>query len=75
VEGEEHVTDEPLVALEARLAPHGFVRTHRSELVRVAAVRALTQDAGGYRAHLADGQIVEVSRRLVASVKEALGLA
>jgi two-component system LytT family response regulator len=74
-EGEEHVTDEPLVALEARLAPHGFVRAHRSELIRVAAVRALTQDAGSYRAHLVDGQVVEVSRRLVASVKEALGLA
>jgi two-component system LytT family response regulator len=74
VEGVEHLTNEPLSALEQRLRDFGFVRVHRSELVRVSAVRSITQDAGGYHAQLASGAVVEVSRRLLASVKEALGL-
>jgi two-component system, LytTR family, response regulator len=74
VEGVEHLTNESLGALEQRLREFGFVRAHRSELIRVAAVRSLTQDADGYRAELASGAVVEVSRRLIASVKEALGL-
>jgi DNA-binding LytR/AlgR family response regulator len=75
VDGEEHLTDEPLTALEQRLASFGFVRMHRSELVRIAAVRALTHDAEGHHAELASGEIVEISRRMLAAVKEALGVA
>jgi two-component system LytT family response regulator len=70
----EHLTDEPLNALEQRLQDFGFVRVHRSELIRIAAVRSLTQDDEGYHVHLASGVAVAVSRRLVAAVKAALGL-
>jgi DNA-binding LytR/AlgR family response regulator len=73
-DGAEHLTDEPLNALEQRLHDFGFVRVHRSELIRLAAVRSLTQDAEGYHVHLAGGAVVAVSRRLIASVKAALGL-
>ena len=75
VDGEEHLTDEPLTALEERLQGFGFVRMHRSELVRIAAVRALTHDAEGHHAQLVNGEVVEISRRMLAAVKEALGVA
>lgn len=74
VDGQEHLTEEPLTALEERLVPHGFVRVHRGELVRVAAIRALTHDDDGHRVHLADGQVVPVSRRLVTALRTALAL-
>jgi DNA-binding LytR/AlgR family response regulator len=73
-QGHEHMTEEPLVALEGRLRSYGFLRVHRSELVRVAAIRALTGDALAHELVLADGQRVRVARRFLAVVKHALGI-
>ncbi|WP_437292418.1 LytR/AlgR family response regulator transcription factor [Sorangium sp. So ce406] len=73
-DGEEHLLRESLSTLEERLAPFGFVRVHRAELVRASAVRALTPDAGGALLHLSDGQTVSVSRRSLPALKQLLGL-
>ncbi|XXT65843.1 LytTR family transcriptional regulator DNA-binding domain-containing protein [Sorangium sp. So ce693] len=73
-DGEEHLLRESLSTLEERLAPFGFVRVHRAELVRANAVRALTPDAGGALLHLSDGQTVTVSRRSLPALKQLLGL-
>ncbi len=74
VDGCEHMTEESLTGLEARLAEHGFLRVHRGELVRVAAVRALTSTGGEHEARLRDGTTLRVSRRSVAALKAALGI-
>lgn len=73
VDGVEHLTEEPLVALEERLRPFGFLRVHRGELVRIAAIRALVAEPGGHDAQLRDGQRVRVSRRFLPSLRTALG--
>ncbi|MEO7731346.1 MAG: response regulator [Kofleriaceae bacterium] len=73
-DGGEHLTEEPLAALEDRLRDHGFVRVHRGELVALAAVEALTTEGGSYEVRLRDGQIARVSRRLVGVLKARLGL-
>ncbi|HEU4532901.1 MAG TPA: LytTR family DNA-binding domain-containing protein, partial [Polyangiaceae bacterium] len=74
VEGAECLTRESLSALEARLGPLGFVRVHRADLVRLDAVRALEPEPGGALVHLADGQVVQVSRRFLPKLRKALGL-
>jgi DNA-binding LytR/AlgR family response regulator len=74
-DGAERLTLEPLVELEARLAPHGYLRVHRAELIDVARVRALVSDASGQLAELDDGQRARVSRRRAAELRAALGLA
>ena len=61
--------------LEQRIGAHGFVRTHRGALVRLAAVRALQPgDSGELIAVLGTGARVRVSRRrrgaVVAAVRE-----
>ena len=71
--GEEHLTEEPLAALAARLADHGFVRVHRSELVALSAIEAIASDEAGHVARLRDGQLARVGRRVVASIKKQLG--
>jgi DNA-binding LytR/AlgR family response regulator len=68
----EHLTEEPLAALEDRLRPHGFVRVHRGELIALAAIESLAAGDGGHEARLRDGQVARVSRRLVALVKKQL---
>jgi LytTr DNA-binding domain len=74
VQGDEHLTEEPLPALEAWLSEHGFLRVHRAELVRVDAVRAIHMQAGCAAVELSDAQHAKVSRRSLATVKAALGL-
>jgi DNA-binding LytR/AlgR family response regulator len=74
-DGAEHLTEEPLSALESRLTGEGFMRVHRGELVRADAIRALRSVDGGFEVELADGQRARVSRRLLAAVRAALGLA
>lgn len=69
VDGEEHLTEEPLAALEERLAPHGFVRVHRGELVALRAIAAF----GDQLVRLCDGQVARVSRRSSAMLKKRLG--
>lgn len=74
-DGADQLTEEPLSALESRLAPHGFLRVHRAELVRADAIRALRSDAGFHAISLCDGQDARVSRRSLGAIKAALGLA
>lgn len=53
-----------LSALEAQLAPYGFVRIHRSRMVRRAAVRRMENISGGdFTVTLADGTQLRGSRR------------
>jgi DNA-binding LytR/AlgR family response regulator len=70
VAGVEHVLEEALASLEERLAPWGFVRVHRGELVQAARVRALH----ARELELDTGERVPVSRRLLAAVRERLAL-
>jgi DNA-binding LytR/AlgR family response regulator len=74
VDGVEHLTEEPLSALEERLGPHGFIRIHRGELIDLGAVEALWLDDDGHRIRLRDGQVARASRRLVAGLRQRLGL-
>jgi DNA-binding LytR/AlgR family response regulator len=73
-DGHEFLLDESLSQLEQRLAPLGFLRVHRSELVRLDAVRALHGELGNTSVELSDGQRAPVSRRLVADLRRRLGL-
>lgn len=73
-EGRELLTQEPLAELEQRLAPHGFLRVHRAELVQLPKIRALHPQAGQWEIELSDGQRARVGRRQVAALKAALGL-
>ena len=53
-----------LAALEAELAENGFVREHRSRLVRAAAVQSIeTRQSGDFELALASGERVAGSRR------------
>ena len=53
-----------LAEAQARLQPHGFLRTHRSWLVNPAAVKAITREGSGDRTlTLAGGVCAPVSRR------------
>jgi two-component system LytT family response regulator len=74
VDGAEHLLRESLNTLEQRLANAGFIRVHRAELVRLDAIRVLEPDSGGAILHLGDGQRVNVSRRFLPALRQALGL-
>lgn len=74
LDGAEYVLDESLNTLEQQLASRGFVRVHRSELVRLDAVVALHSDDGGAALELRTGRRVPVSRRRLADLRRALGL-
>lgn len=73
-EDREFLLDESLNQLEERLAPHGFLRVHRAELVRLDAVRALHGEHGSTEVELSDGQRAPVSRRLVTELRRRLGI-
>jgi DNA-binding LytR/AlgR family response regulator len=73
VAGEEHLTQEPLAALAARLEPHGFMRAHRGEIINLARVRAVRAVDGQHIAELDDGQQARISRRVFTAFKAALG--
>ena len=63
-----------LAALEATLAPHGFVRIHRSRLVRSDAVRAIaTAQSGDFSVTLEDGTELRGSRRFRKAVRDRVG--
>jgi two-component system LytT family response regulator len=74
VDGDEYLVRDSLERLEQRLAPHGFVRVHRAELVRRDACVALVREPGGASLELSDGQLVAVSRRYLAAAKRGLGV-
>jgi DNA-binding LytR/AlgR family response regulator len=71
---EEFLLDESLNTLEEKLKASGFLRVHRSELIRIGAVRALHSDDGVTTVELARGERAPVSRRLLAELKNALGI-
>lgn len=72
-DGVEHLVEESLDALEARLSPWGFVRAHRGELVQLARIRKLDVRGGSAELELDDGQRVRVSRRLLPALRRRLG--
>lgn len=63
----------PLSALEARWAGAGFVRIHRSALVRVDAIEAVTRVDGAPVVRVA-GATLPVARRALARVRASFGL-
>jgi DNA-binding LytR/AlgR family response regulator len=73
-EGREYLSEDSLNRLEERLAAAGFLRVHRGELVRVAAIRAVRFDGESAAVDLSDGQTARVSRRCVAELKQRLGI-
>jgi two-component system LytT family response regulator len=73
VGGRSYLIRESLDQLERRIGTHGFARTHRGALVRLAAVRALqAADSGELVALLTSGARVPVSRRRRASIVAAV---
>lgn len=53
-----------LAALADELAPHGFVRIHRSRIVRTAAIRSLeSKPSGDFDVTVGNGEVVGGSRR------------
>ncbi len=71
-EGKEHVLDESLDELEAKLAGFAFHRVHRRELVNLRRVRAAHRTLRGLVLELDDGQRIPVSRRRAADVLNRL---
>jgi two-component system response regulator LytT len=60
-----------LSELEQRWEPHGFIRVHRSALVRLAAVQSVSRQAGVMSVRVA-GTDLPVARRALPRVREAL---
>ncbi len=73
-EAHDYLLDESIVALEERLAGHGFARVHRGELVNLQMVRALQREDDQSYVQLSDGQRASVSRRHLRGLKEQLGI-
>lgn len=73
--GQSHLVSENMSAVEARLAAHGFLRIHRSTLVRRDAVAQLVQGRyGAWSLKLHDGTELKVGRTYGAAVRTALEL-
>ena len=61
-----------LSSVDARLAPHGFARVHRSRLVNKAHIRAIRPTgAGDVEIELSDGRTLAGSRRYRAALAGA----
>ncbi len=74
LDGREFLLEESLAELERRLAPLGFLRVHRSELVRLDAIRRLRREGDGGVLALEDGQEARVSRRALPELVARLGI-
>lgn len=72
VDSIEHLIEVSLSDLETQLAPFGFMRVHRAELVQIAMVRALRQTNGGAEVELSTGERVKVSRRALPGLRRQL---
>jgi two-component system LytT family response regulator len=71
--GKSHLVRDSLRNIEARLAPHGFVRIHRSTLVKLASIRELVaKDSGDHDVVLHDGTVLRSSRSYKDALYEAL---
>jgi two-component system LytT family response regulator len=69
-----HLLRETMQAIEERLGPHGFQRIHRSTIVNLDRVRALTTDAhGAYLVCLDDGPRLKLSRSYREAFEDAIG--
>ena len=73
-DGAEYLLDDSLNALESRLAPYGFLRVHRGELVNLRSVVAVHTDDDATSVELSDGQVAAVSRRSLGELKRRLGI-
>lgn len=70
-----HLTDYSLQELLERLPPGRFERVHRNALLCLEHVSRLEPlETGGYLAHTAKGQSVEVSRQSARNLRKRLGL-
>jgi two-component system LytT family response regulator len=74
LEGREMLLERSLNELEEALRDHDFLRVHRSELVNLRAVRRLISNRQECAVALSNGEKVQVSRRLLGTLKERLGL-
>ncbi|MEM8599933.1 MAG: LytTR family DNA-binding domain-containing protein [Bacteroidota bacterium] len=69
-----HLIRETMAALERQLAPHGFVRIHRSTLVNLDRVATLRpSDHGDYRVRLRNDTTLRLSRRYWDRLEARLG--
>lgn len=74
--GREHLLRDTLTRLETRLRDHGFLRVHRSALVRISRIRAVrSSSSGALDLELVDGTTVRASRSRRMEVLRELGLA
>ena len=63
-----------MAEVEASLAQRGFIRVHRSAIVRAAAIASLQRnDSGAYDLRLDNGDAVPLSRRRLGDVRAAIG--
>jgi two-component system, LytTR family, response regulator len=71
--GKSHLVHDSLRNLEARLAAHGFLRIHRSTLVRLGSIGELVaKDSGDHEVVLHDGTVLRLSRSYKDALYEAL---
>lgn len=71
-DGTEHILTESLTALERRLSPLGFMRTHRADLINLGHVRSIARTRTTFELTLQDGQRVIASRRLMRALRRRL---
>jgi two-component system, LytTR family, response regulator len=72
-EGKSHLVRDSLRNLEARLAAHGFLRIHRSTLVKLGSIGELiAKDSGDHEVVLNDGTVLRLSRSYKDALYEAL---
>jgi two-component system LytT family response regulator len=70
--GKSHLVRDSLRNIEARLAAHGFLRIHRSIIVKLSSIRELVaKDGGDHEVVLHDGVVLRLSR----NYKDALYVA
>ena len=71
--GQSHLVRDSLRNIEARLAAHGFIRIHRSTLVKLSCIRELVaKDSGDHDVVLHDGTVLRLSRSHKDALYEAL---
>jgi two-component system LytT family response regulator len=71
--GKSHLVRDSLRNVETRLGPHGFLRIHRSTLVKLASIRELVaNDSGDHEVVLNDDTVLRLSRSYKDALYEAL---
>ena len=71
--GKSHLVRDSLRNIETRLATHGFIRIHRSTLVKLGCIRELVAtDSGDHDVVLHDGTVLRLSRSYKDALYEAL---